>query len=126
MSLPLFIACLGINGMLTDSRRIFRIQNINHKVEWAFALFYHIPVVVGVALTAAGSSKLQHHEDPEKSLKTVKAGMAILVVSWAILVGWTGFTFTAPRAMNAKRDRVGTVVCCYFTLAFDIVCKADS
>ena len=107
--------------MLTDSRRIFRIQNINHKVEWAFALFYHIPVVVGVALTAAGSSKLQHHEDPEKSLKTVKAGMAILVVSWAILVGWTGFTFTAPRAMNAKRDRVGTVVCCYFPLAFDIV-----
>lgn len=95
-----------------SSRRIYRIQNLNQKQEWAFAFFYHISVVVGVALTAAGSAKLQHHEQPmEKNQKLVKAGMSILTVTWVILVGWAGLSFAAPKAKSTDIVRAGNVVC---------------
>lgn len=68
-------------------------------------------VVAGVALTAAGSAKLQNHQQPiDKAEKTVKAGIAILAVSWGVLVGWAGLSFTAPRARNSTVARAGTVV----------------
>lgn len=92
-------------------RRLFRIHNVNQKLEMALGLLFHFPVIAGVALTAAGSSKLQAKEQPiEKAEQLVKAGMAILTVTWAILVGWTALSLTAPRAQNVKA-RAGTVVC---------------
>lgn len=47
----------------------------------------------------------------EKAEQLVKAGMAILTVTWAILVVWTALSFTAARARNAEKVRAGTVVC---------------
>lgn len=89
-------------------RRILRIPNLNKKFEWVLALFYHILVVGGVALTAAGSAKLQKTDqtadDMHKAERIVKVGMAVLTLSWIALVGWTGISFTGPRP---RSDRVG-------------------
>lgn len=66
--------------------------------------------MAGVVLTAIASAKLQRREQPiEKAERQVKAGMAILTISWAVLVGWTGLAFMGPRRMSpVVRD--GTVV----------------
>jgi hypothetical protein len=68
-------------------------------------------VVAGVALTAAGSAKLAEHKEPlDKDKKIAEAGIAILAVAWGVLVGWTGFSFTAPKGRNFSLTRAGTVV----------------
>lgn len=75
-------------------------------------------VAGGVALTAAGSAKLQHHQEPlDRAEKIVKVGIVILTVCWAILVGWTGLSFSAPRARDGPVVRAGTVVSKPFFLA---------
>lgn len=67
-------------------------------------------VVAGVALTAAGSAKLEHHQQPiDKDESIVKAGIALLTVSWGVLAGWTAQSFTAPRATH-NVARAGTLV----------------
>lgn len=74
-------------------------------------LAYHMAVVAGVALTAAGSVKLEKHEEPiEKAERMVKAGMAILTVAWGILVGFAGLSWFGPRARDSGLTRAGTVV----------------
>lgn len=80
-------------------------------MEWVSALAYHMLVVAGVALTAAGSAKLQAHQEPiDKADKMVKAGISILTVAWVALVGWTGLSFYAPRGRNSQLAAAGTVV----------------
>lgn len=67
-------------------------------------------VIAGVALTAAGSAKLQAHQQPiDKDESIVKAGISILTVSWGVLVGWTAQSFTAQRATHGVA-RAGTLV----------------
>ncbi|ORY61459.1 uncharacterized protein BCR38DRAFT_411332 [Pseudomassariella vexata] len=114
---PLLLATAGI----LHEARIYRIRNLDEKLEWLLVLVFHIFVVGGVALVAAGSAKLQNHQQPiEKSEKIVKAGISILTVSWGILVGWVGLSFVAPRISNSTTERAGTTllksVC--FSLAF--------
>lgn len=83
-------------------------------MEWVSVLAYHMLVVAGVALTAAGSAKLQEHEQPlDKAEKIAKAGIAILAVAWVILVAWTSFSLVASRGRNSSLTRAGTVVCTY-------------
>lgn len=92
-------------------RRNYRIQPLDKKLEWVGVLAYHMLVVAGVALAAAGSAKLAKHEPPlDKDEKIAKAGIAILAVAWGVLVGWTGFSFTAPKGRNVSLTRAGTVV----------------
>lgn len=92
-------------------RRFYRVAGLDQKLEWALALFYHIFVVGGVALTAAGSAKLQSHEEPvEKAEKLVKAGIGILTVCWVALVAGTVASFIAPVRKSAL-GRAGTMVC---------------
>lgn len=105
------------NILIRSNRRTYRIHKVEKKQEWAFALSYHIVVVAGIALTAAGSSELQNHkegEPVEKSEKLVKSGMAILAFCWALLVAWTVLSFMAPKARNPDRASAGTVVCFSF------------
>lgn len=95
--------------------RILRLPRLDQKNEWVLVLVYHLAVVAGVALTAAGSANLQHPsaEHPvEKSLKMVKAGIAILAVSWGALVAWAGATFTTRGNTNenASAARAGSMV----------------
>ena len=109
MSAISFIVPRTLN-LIHKNRRIYRVAGLNQKLEWAFALFYHIFVVGGVALTAAGSAKLQSHEEPaEKAEKIVKAGIAILTVCWVALVAATAITLIAPTKKSATR-RAGTIV----------------
>ena len=83
-------------------------------MEWVSVLAYHMLVVAGVVLTAAGSTKLQEHEQPlEKAEKIAEAGISILAVAWGVLVGWTGFSFIAPRGRNSSLARAGNVVSTY-------------
>lgn len=99
------------NIAIIEHRRIYRVAGLDTKLEWAFALVYHIVVVGGVALTAAGSAKLQSHEEPiDKAEKIVKAGIAILTVCWVALVAVTGLTFAVP-ARKSVVGRAGTTVC---------------
>lgn len=72
---------------------------------------YHMAVVAGVALTAAGSVKLEKHEEPiEKAERMVKVGMAILTIAWGILVGFAGLSWFGPVARESGHMRAGTVV----------------
>jgi hypothetical protein len=94
------------------SSRRYRIQPLDKKMEWVSVLAYHMLVVAGVALTAAGSAKLQEHEHPlDKAEKIAKAGIAILAVAWGIVVAWTSFSLVASRGRNSSLTRAGTVVC---------------
>ena len=73
-------------------------------------------VAAGVVLTAIASSKLQRHEQPiEKAERKVKAGMAILTISWVVLVGWTGLAFLGPRRTSSVA-RQGTLVSYIFAV----------
>ncbi|KAJ5335983.1 hypothetical protein MYU51_020133 [Penicillium brevicompactum] len=100
---------LTANGILHEAR-IYRVAGLDQKLEWTFALVYHIVVVGGVALTAAGSAKLQSHEEPiDKAEKIVKAGIAILTVCWVALVAATGLTFAVP-ARKSVAGRAGTTL----------------
>ncbi|EYE92984.1 uncharacterized protein EURHEDRAFT_461230 [Aspergillus ruber CBS 135680] len=91
---PLLLATAGI----LHEARAYRIFGINKKLEWAQALFFHILVGAGVALAAAGSAKLQDHEQStDKAEKMIKVGIVILAICWGVLVGWTGLSFRAPR-----------------------------
>ncbi|KAL2022921.1 hypothetical protein VTK56DRAFT_4136 [Thermocarpiscus australiensis] len=113
---PLLLATAGI---LHEARH-YRIQPLDKKTEWTSVLAYHMLVVAGVALTAAGSAKLQEHKQPlDKAEKMTKAGIAILTVAWGILVAWTGLSFTAPRGRNFSLTRVGTVL--LTAVAFSLV-----
>ena len=95
---------------LTKNSRAYRIFGIDKKLEWAQALFFHTLVGAGVALAAAGSAKLQNHDQPiDKAEKMIKVGIVILAVSWGILVGWTGLSFRAPKG-DGPVVRAGTTV----------------
>lgn len=94
-----------------SSSRHYRIQAHDKRIEWLSVLLYHMLVVAGVALTAAGSVKLQKREQPlDKAMKLTKAGIAILAVAWGILVGWTGLSFISPRGRNSSLTRAGHAV----------------
>jgi hypothetical protein len=61
-------------------------------------------------LTAAGSAKLQKHEQPiEKAENIVKAGIAILTICWAALVPGIVLSFLTP-ARKSSGGRAGTIV----------------
>lgn len=93
-------------------RRIYRIHKLDEKREWVLALAFHMLVVGGVALAAAGSAQLQSTQQPppDNAEKIAKAGTTILAISWAILVAWTRVSFTAPRAKENTRTHAGTIV----------------
>ncbi|KAJ5295487.1 hypothetical protein N7508_010308 [Penicillium antarcticum] len=113
---PLLLATASI---LHEARQ-YRIQPLDKKMEWVSVLAYHMLVVAGVALTAAGSAKLQEHEQPlDKAEKITEAGISILAVAWVILVGWTGFSFMAPRGRNSSLTRAGNVL--LMAVAFSLV-----
>ncbi|GIJ92532.1 hypothetical protein Asppvi_001810 [Aspergillus pseudoviridinutans] len=113
---PLLLATAGI---LHEARH-YRNQPLDKKMEWVSVLAYHMLVVAGVALTAAGSAQLQEHKQPiDKAEKIAKAGISILAVAWGILVAWTGFSFTAPRGRNFSLTRAGTVL--ITAVAFSLV-----
>ncbi|KAJ5316744.1 hypothetical protein PENANT_c016G11537 [Penicillium antarcticum] len=103
---PLLLAASGI----LHEARIYRISGLDQKLEWALSLFYHIFVIGGVALTAAGSAKLQKHQQPiEKAENIVKAGISILTICWAALVGGTFISFVTPARKSAG-GRAGTTL----------------
>ncbi|KAJ5822848.1 hypothetical protein N7447_005188 [Penicillium robsamsonii] len=113
---PLLLATASI---LHEARH-YRIQSLDKKMEWAFVLAYHMLVVAGVALTAAGSVKLQEHNQPlDKAKNIAKAGISILAVAWGVLAGWTGFSFIAPRGRNSSLTRAGNVL--LMAIAFSLV-----
>ncbi|KAL6232202.1 hypothetical protein BDW75DRAFT_247340 [Aspergillus navahoensis] len=113
---PLLLATASI---LHEARH-YRIQSLDKKMEWVSVLAYHMLVVAGVALSAAGSAKLQEHKQPlDKAEKIAKAGISILAVAWGFLVGWTGFSFIAPRRRNSSLTRAGTVL--LMAVAFSLV-----
>ncbi|OQE40013.1 hypothetical protein PENCOP_c006G05633 [Penicillium coprophilum] len=104
---PLLLATASI---LHEARH-YLIQSTDKKTEWVSVLAYHMLVVAGVALTAAGSANLQEHEQPlEKDEKITEAGISILAVAWGLLVGWTGLSFVAPRGRNSSLTRAGNVL----------------
>ncbi|KAK1147797.1 hypothetical protein N8T08_000310 [Aspergillus melleus] len=113
---PLLFATCGI----LKEAKTYRLKSLDRRLEAVFDFFFHMLVAAGVILTAIASSKLQHHEQPiEKAERKVKAGMAILTISWVVLVGWTGLAFLAPRRTSPV-VRQGTLllstVC--FSLSF--------
>ncbi|KAJ6189014.1 hypothetical protein N7519_003922 [Penicillium mononematosum] len=112
---PLLLATAGI---LHEARH-YRIQFLDKKMQWVSVLAYHMLVVAGVALTAAGSSKLQEHEQPLKAEKISRAGISIMVIAWGILVGWTGFSFVGPWGRNSSLTRAGNVL--LMAVAFSLV-----
>ncbi|KAF7715290.1 Uncharacterized protein PECH_007298 [Penicillium ucsense] len=113
---PLLLATAG----LLHEAREYRIQHIDQKLEWVAVLAYHMLVVAGVALTAAGSVKLQQHQAPtDKAENIVKAGISILVVAWGVLVGWAGLSFLAPRGRTSQLAKAGTIL--LTAIAFSLV-----
>ncbi|KAG2420409.1 hypothetical protein HFD88_005210 [Aspergillus terreus] len=113
---PLLLATAGI---LHEARH-YRIQPVDKKMEWVFVLAYHMLVVAGVALTAAGSAKLQQHEQPlDKAERMAKVGIAILAAAWGGLAGWTAFSFIIPRGGNSSLARAGTVL--LTAIAFSLI-----
>ncbi|CBF82328.1 hypothetical protein AN9205.2 [Aspergillus nidulans FGSC A4] len=110
---------LAISSILHEARH-YRIQSLDKKLEWAAVFAYHILVVAGVALTAAGFAKLQQHEQPlDKAEKITKAGISILAVAWGVLVGWTGLSFIAPRRRNSSLMSAGTAL--LMAVAFSLI-----
>ncbi|RMJ25474.1 hypothetical protein PHISP_03666 [Aspergillus sp. HF37] len=104
----LSVLLLATSGILHEARA-FRTSNLNGKVEWVLKFFFHSLIVVGVALTATGMSRLQNHEQPmDKNLNMAKAGIAMLAACWGGLSGLAGSSFIArPSGSNV---RAGTVL----------------
>lgn len=105
-----------------SKRTIYRTRNNSdtQKLASIFTVFFHMLVIAGVVLAAAGSSNLQKHHDQhpemEKFQKMVKAGIVLLTISWAMLVAYAGLAFgTPPHARNnGSVARAGKVVSSHF------------
>lgn len=85
------------------------VRNLNQKQEMAGALLFHIFVAAGVALTAAGSAKVQQNQQPDKAEGIMKAGIVILCAAWGGLVGYAGASYTSP-VKNGRAARAGKLV----------------
>ncbi|KAL7783810.1 hypothetical protein V8C37DRAFT_35071 [Trichoderma ceciliae] len=83
---------LATSGILHEARIYTCRDTLNNKKEWGFVLLFHLVVTSGIAILATGASKLQssHPEPIDGSL--VKAGIALLTLSWVLVVAaslWT-------------------------------------
>jgi hypothetical protein len=91
-------------------RRVFLMPNINKKTEWLLVIKFHMFVGAGVALLAAGSSRLQKADATSHDLGILKAGIVLLTLSWIILIAWTGITvYSARGRMSNANDGAKTV-----------------
>ncbi|KAJ5201442.1 uncharacterized protein N7498_006105 [Penicillium cinerascens] len=109
---------LAVNDTSVSLSPLLTTASILHlaqvKVEWLSVLAYQMLIIAGVAITAADSAKLQEHKQLLDKAETItRAGISILAVAWGFLVGWTGFSFIAPRGRNSSLTRAGKVVSIY-------------
>lgn len=84
---PLLLAACGI---LHEARAYRAINLLQKPFELILVTVFHVFVSGGLALVAAGASALQDHHSGAasalRSLRLLQAGMAILTVSWVLLV----------------------------------------
>ncbi|ROW10382.1 hypothetical protein VMCG_02020 [Cytospora schulzeri] len=84
---PLLLAACGI---LHEARAYRAINLLQKPFEVIIVTVFHMFVTGGLALVAAGASALQNHHSSAatalRSLRLLQAGMAILTVSWVLLV----------------------------------------
>ena len=78
------------------------------KTGWVLVLLFKAIVLGAIALLAAGGSALQGTDPKPSSFTLVKVGIAIMVVAWAVLVGWTVQTIYTARA--GVKSRAGRLV----------------
>lgn len=59
---------------------------LKSKVRWIIVIMYHMIVLAATALVASGGQALQGSSPTTESLTKLKAGIAILIVAWVVLV----------------------------------------
>ncbi|KAL7935664.1 hypothetical protein V8C35DRAFT_297886 [Trichoderma chlorosporum] len=79
---------LAASGILKEAMTYYN-DPLDKKMEWTVVLLFHGLVATGVAILAAGTSKLQSSNVKPSDISSddalVKAGIALLTLSWAIV-----------------------------------------
>jgi hypothetical protein len=86
--------------------------HLDKKIEWIYALLFHMLVVAGVVILALGASDLQKPNPKPSDQTLIKAGISILTASWVILVGLSAGTLISNNhhAKSGTAHRDGTLV----------------
>ena len=100
---------LGTVGILHEARAV-RDKDIDPKIGWILYLLYHIIVGGALGMIAAGASVLTGNNSTASSLVLLKAGLAVILLAWALATVWTlASWFTRGAKGVAYAD--GTTVC---------------
>jgi hypothetical protein len=91
--------------------RVYRIPNLNTKLEWIYVLLFHVLVMTGIAILAVGVSSLEGPQPKPGDENMVKVGISLLTASWVVLLGWVGISVLPNRGSSrAVAHREGTIV----------------
>lgn len=101
----------GTFKLIDANRRTYYSDVLDRKVEWASILSFHVIVTSGVAILATGASSLESDDPKSTDASLVKAGIALLTLSWAIVVAASVWTLARPgKFTNQTSAAPGTKV----------------
>ncbi|KAL1899577.1 hypothetical protein Sste5346_002979 [Sporothrix stenoceras] len=107
---PLLFACAGI----LHEARLARDPSINNKLEWFWQLQYHAIVMAGMVLVIIGVVNVDSSSSSESKIHTsqtlVKAGAAVMVVAWLVLVFWSLISTRTRASRDLPSYRGGSIL----------------
>lgn len=117
-------ACILMNM----NRRTYYCDPLDKKVEWTVVLLFHGIATTGVAILAIGVSNLDSSNVKPSDISTddslVKAGIALLTLSWAIVAIVSVWALAHPAKSQKSKSSIvaGTRV----SVSHDRICKYPS
>ncbi|KAL7905877.1 hypothetical protein GGI35DRAFT_483154 [Trichoderma velutinum] len=100
---------LAASGILKEARTYYS-DPLDKKLEWIVVLLFHIMVTTGVAILAIGVSNLDSSNvkpsDVSSDDSLVKAGIALLTLSWAIVTIISVWTLAHPAKSQKSKSSI--------------------
>jgi hypothetical protein len=110
------------------NRRTYYCDSLDKKVEWTVVLLFHGIATTGVAILAIGVSNLDSSNVKLSDISTddslVKAGIALLTLSWAIVAIVSVWALAHPA--KSQRPKSSIVAGTRVSVFHGRICKYPS
>ena len=80
--------------------RVYGVADLRRGMEWTRVVLFHVLVAIGIGALASGGTALSGPTATSSDLTLVKCGVALLAVSWVVLVAWTLWTVISSRSQQ--------------------------
>jgi hypothetical protein len=115
---PLILAGLGF----LHEARIARIASLRSRREWVLVGIYHSIVTTAIVLVVIGIVNVMKGLSTTQGSGLIKAGLAVLIVSYVVLLAWTTVSLRAPDKPKTDTFIDGTVV----SLCISLICDSKN